>query len=217
MKNKKQIKSGHKSPGRLSFPEEIKVHPWLSMLIDAYYIVDKGIAEAVRLEERKGRKLACRRGCSHCCKTHNTIPVYPLELVGLSWYATEKLTGPREILKKQLRDYRENNPCSFLIDGVCSVHPLRPVSCRQFNVFNQPCAEGEDPFYTRREDVLTPIRNYVDRAFFIMLPFYGVESESERWKIIESNSVHQFVKLMQTCNWKSLADKMEEFDKKDSA
>lgn len=216
MKNKKQIKSGHKNPVRLSFPEDIAVHPWLSMLIDAYYIVDKGIAEAVRLEERKGRKLACRRGCYHCCKTHNTIPVYPLELVGLSWYVTEKLSGPRELLKKQLRDYRENDPCPFLVNGVCSVHLVRPVSCRQFNVFNQPCAEGEDPFYTRREDVLTPIRNYVDRAFFIMLPFYGVKSESGRWKIIESNSVHQFVKLMQTCNWKSLADKMEEFDRKNS-
>jgi len=95
---------------------------------------------------------------------------------------------------------------------VCSVHPMRPISCRQFNVFGTPCAEGEDPYYTRREDVLSPIRKYVDRAFFIMLPFYGIQREAQRWKIIESGAVHQVVKLMQTCNWRSLAEKMDEFD-----
>jgi len=184
------------------------------MLLDAYCMVDKGIAEAVRVETRKGRKLACGRGCSSCCKTHQTIPVYPLELVGLSWYVIEKMTGPdRDILKKQLRNYQENGPCPFVIDGACSVHPMRPVACRQFNVFDKPCDEGEDPYYTRRGDVLIPIKKYVDHAFFIMLPFYGVINESERWKIIESGAVHQIVKLMQTSNWKSLAEKMEEFEK----
>ncbi|MBS1233386.1 MAG: hypothetical protein H6R42_1040, partial [Nitrospirae bacterium] len=149
-------------------------------------------------------------GCWNCCKTHQTIPVYPLELVGLSWYVTEKITGPeREIIKTQLRSYKENDPCPFLVNGGCSVHPMRPVSCRQFNVFGTPCAEGEDPYYTRREDVLSPIKKYTDRAFFIMLPFYGLKDENERWKIIESGAVHQVVKLMQTCKWKSLADKMD--------
>jgi hypothetical protein len=76
-----------------------------------------------------------------------------------------------------------------------------------------PCAEGEDPYYTRREDVLSPIRKYTDRAFFIMLPFYGVEDEKKRWKIIESGTVHHVVRLMQTCNWRSLAEKIEEFDR----
>ena len=201
--------------GRLNFASDEKVHPWLSMLLEAYYLADKGIAEALKAEARKGRRPACAKGCSHCCKTHQTIPVYPIELVGLSWYVTEKINGPeRGVIKTQLNNYEENDPCPFLVEGACSVHPLRPVSCRQFNVFNKPCAEGEDPYYTRREDVLTPIRKYTDRAFFIILPFYGIRSEAERWKIIESGAVHHVVKLMQTCNWKSLAEKMEEFDSK---
>lgn len=209
----KHKSAGYYQPKRLSFPADQKVHPWLSMLLDAYYVVDKGIDEAVKMELKKGRKLACSKGCSSCCKTHQTIPVYPLELVGLSWYVTEKVKGPeRGIIKNQLRNYQENCPCPFLVEGACAVHPMRPVSCRQFNVFGKPCAEGEDPYYTRREDVLSPIKKYTDRAFFIMLSFYGVENETERWKIIESGAVHQVVKLMQTCNWKSLADKMEEFD-----
>jgi Fe-S-cluster containining protein len=214
MKDKKLKKGGSYKQKRLSFPSDENKHPWLPLLLDACFIVDKGIDEAVRTAFKKGRKLACSKGCSNCCKTHQTIPVYPLELVGLSWYVTEKITGPeRDIIKTQLRNYKENDPCPFLVNGACSVHPMRPVACRQFNVFGTPCAEGEDPYYTRREDVLSPIKQYTDRAFFIMLPFYGVEDENERWRIIESGAVHQVVKLMQTCNWKSLSDKMEEFER----
>jgi Fe-S-cluster containining protein len=216
MKIKSKSFYGYNYPQRLSFREDEAIHPWLSMLLDAYCIIDKGISEAIKTELKKGRRLACGKGCSHCCKTHQTIPVYPLELVGLSWYVIEKITGPeREIIKAHLRDYKENDPCPFLVDGACSVHPMRPAACRQFNVFDTPCAEGEDPYYTRRESVLSPFKKYIDRAFFIMLPFYGVEHEEERTKLIESGAVHQLVKLLQTCNWKSLAEKMDEYDKRD--
>jgi hypothetical protein len=215
MRVTKGTNAGYSKPKRLSFSVDDAVHPWLSILLDAYYIVDKGIAEAIRIEEKRGKKLACGKGCSSCCKTHETIPVYPLELVGLSWYITEKIFGPgREVLKQPLKYHKENDPCPLLVDGICSVHPMRPISCRQFNVFGKPCAESEDPYYTRREDVLTPIKKYTDYAFFTMLPFYGVEKESDRWKIIERRAVHQMVKLIQTCNWKSLAGKMEDFDRR---
>jgi Fe-S-cluster containining protein len=218
MKDKKQSRTGYYQIKRQHFPVDEKKHPWLGMLLDAYCVVDKGVSEAVKMELKKGRKLACTKGCSHCCKTHQTIPVYPLELVGLSWYVTEKLKGTaRKIVRMQLEKYKENDPCPFLVDGACSVHPMRPVSCRQFNVFDTPCSEGEDPYYTRRIDVLSPIKNYRDRAFFIMLPFYGVEDEKERWRIIESDLVHQVVQLMQTCNWKSLAARMAEFERGSSA
>jgi Fe-S-cluster containining protein len=214
MSNKRTKTSDYHQPKRLGFKDDEAVHKWLPMLLDAYYIVDKGIAEAVRRESGKGKRLACRKGCSTCCNTHTTIPVYPLELVGISWYVVEKTAGPaRGSIKDMLAGYKEGDPCPFLSDGACSVHPMRPVSCRQFMVFGTPCDKGEDPYYTRREDVLTPIRKYTDRAFFLMLPFYGVEGEQERWKIIEAGAVHQVVKLLQSCNWKSLAEKMEEFDR----
>jgi Fe-S-cluster containining protein len=217
MKDKKQKKSGSSRQRRLSFHADEKKHPWLPLLLDAYFIVDKGVDEAIREAFHKGRKLACGKGCSNCCTTHQTIPVYPLELVGLSWYVTEKISGPvRDIVKMNLSRHREGDPCPFLVNGSCNVHPMRPISCRQFNVFDTPCAAGEDPYYTRRQDVLSPIKKYTDRAFFSMLPFYGVEDEKKRWKIIESGAVHQVVKLMQSCNWKSLAEKMEEFERIDS-
>lgn len=216
MADTKGMNTGYLRPSKLSFPVDDAVHSWLSMLLNAYHIVDKGVAEAIKKEKkRRNRKLACSKWCSSCCRTHQTIPVYPLELVGISWYATEKIIGPeREVLKNQLRSYKEGDPCPFLLQGSCLVHPMRPISCRQFIVFVKPCAEGEDPYYSRPEDVLPPIKKYVDQAFFIMLPFYGVKDESERLKVIQSRAVHKLVKLMQTCNWKSLADRMDDFDSK---
>lgn len=206
--------SGYLIPARLSFPDDEKVYDWLALLLDAYCIVDKGVAEAIQKETKKQRTLACGRGCSSCCKTHQTIPVYPLELVGISWYATEKLSGKdREELKNQLRSHKKDDPCPFLMNGVCIIHPMRPIACRQFNVFDEPCADNEDPYYTRLKDVLPPVKQYVDRAFFIMLPFYGVNDESERQRLIQRGSVHKLVKLIQTCNWKTLADRMDDFDR----
>ncbi|MBI5409642.1 MAG: YkgJ family cysteine cluster protein [Nitrospirae bacterium] len=213
--SKSKINTGTSKAKRLSFPDDEKKHSWLGLLLDAYFIVDKGIAKAIEEEKKKGRKLACAQGCSSCCRTHKDIPVYPLELICISWYATGKVTGAvREALKKQLEGYKKNGPCPFLIEGACSIHPMRPMACRQFNVFGKPCEEGEDPFYSRREDVMNPVKKHVDQAFYIMLPFYGIEKESERIKVVESGSFHKLVKDLHACNWKTLAKTMLEFDVK---
>lgn len=211
----KKVDTGYDAPARLFFPNDETAQAWLSLLLDAYHLVDEGVAKAVAQEEKRGKMLACARGCSSCCRTHKTIPVYPLELVGMTWYATEKITAPeRKTLKRQLENHEDADACPFLVDGVCSVHPMRPIACRQFNVFNTPCAEGEDPYYTRRHDVLTPIKKYVNDAFFIMLPFYGMEGKLQRRKAIDSGAVHKLARPMRSCNWTSLAEKMDAFDRK---
>ena len=213
MPKKKKKRSSAERVKRLSFPEDEKNHPWLKLLLDACYILDKGIANAIESEQRKGRRLACGKGCSSCCAQAD-IPVYPLEIAGISWYATEKISGSmRDILRRQLEGFKKNDHCSFLIDGACSIHPVRPMACRQFNIFGKPCEEGEDPYYTRREDVMAPVKRHVDQAFFIMLPFYGVEKESERTRIVETGAFHKMAKEFHACKWKDLVEKMERFDK----
>ncbi len=202
------------SPERATFPDDEASHPWLPILLDAYHIIDEGIAKAIEIQGSDAKKPACSKGCSNCCEVLKSIPVYPLELVGISWYVIEKLSGQlREALKKQLMDYREESRCPFLINKTCVVYDLRPISCRQFIVFGRPCDEGEDPYYSRKNDVLMPIKEYLDDAIFIMLPFYGVTDESDRREIIKSSAINKFVRVIQSCNWKSLADKMDEFDK----
>ena len=37
----------NRSPVRLSFPEDEKLRPWLPLLLDAFAIIDKGVAAAL--------------------------------------------------------------------------------------------------------------------------------------------------------------------------
>ena len=206
--------SSYKKCERISFPEEETKYNWLSMLLDAYYVIDVGIKEAI---EKESREVACYDGCSECCFTHNTIPVYPLELVGISWYANEKVISQRDLLINNLRDYQKDSPCPFLIEGSCIIHPLRPTACRQFIVYNKPCDKGEDPYYSRRDEVLTPLDSYLHKAFHIMLPFYGITGELEKQKAIEEGILHKHITLIQECNWQSLSNKMESVDGKENS
>ncbi|HEX8949760.1 MAG TPA: YkgJ family cysteine cluster protein [Dissulfurispiraceae bacterium] len=203
-----------KPPARLHFPDAEQKLPWLAMLLEAYAVIDKGVAFAAGKHEKKHRtKLACAKGCSNCCRTHKDIPLYPLEMVGLYWFAIEKLERPaRDILKNRLLAHCKDDPCPFLIEGSCSVHPLRPVACRQFNVFGAACAEGEDPYYTRRGDVLTPDRDYTGRAFSIMLPFYGISDATAKKRAIKGGLIHTQARELHACNWKELARRMDDFD-----
>ncbi len=202
-----------KSPRtRRRFGEEEKL-PWLSTLLDAYEIIDKGVGVAIEDEKRRRKgRLACRKGCDNCCRTHKDIPVYPHEMVGIYWFVTEKTAGTvREIIKRQLSMCSERGACPFLADGSCSIHPLRPAACRQFNVFNVSCAEGEDPYHTRREDVLTPIQGYVNRAFSIMLQFYRIAEGADEGMAVQ-NIIHTQAVNLQTYDWKKLVNLMGEFD-----
>ena len=199
--------------GRLSFPQDEQRQPWLAPLLEAYRIVDEGVAEGIARAARQGRHLACAKGCAACCRSHLTIPVYPLELVGIYWYATERLEEPvRSRLKAQLRAHVSGAPCPFLVDEACSVHPLRPMACRQFNVFDRVCVEGEDAFHTRPQDVLVPDRRRVDAAFFELLPFYGVKGTRERRDALKKGLQHALAKVLQEQDWAKLAGRIEERD-----
>ncbi len=224
----KSIKKAFKKSARqrLTFPQDEARLPWLPLLLEAYAVIDAGVLHAVSdLEKGKGQKqknrLACKKGCAHCCRTHTDIPFYPLELTGLYWFCMEKMEpAAREALKERLRNddiARETegkNACVFLEGGSCSVHPVRPVACRQFNVLGKkPCGPGEDPFFTRRGDVLTPIREYMDRAFFIMMPFYGIHGEAQREKAVkEGLLLHTQAMNLPKYNWRELLKLMEGFD-----
>lgn len=197
---------------RPKFPDDESRFPWLSLLFDAYAIIDEGVSLAVGKGEKGLRlKLACRKGCTNCCRLQD-IPVYQLELSGIYWYASAKMEPRmRETLMSNLTV--KGSGCPFLMEGACSIYPVRPVACRQFNVFGKPCAEGEDPYYTRRHDVLTPIESYTDRAFSVMLSFYGfresdIRDEFYRHLAIkevihtraESLLGHDWSKLLETIN-----------------
>jgi len=202
MKKPRQKTSGGLSR-RLHFPEDEKRIPWLSRLLDAFAVVDTGVAIALRDAEKKEKKKpACSKGCDVCCRQKD-IPLYPHELVGIYWFVSEKLSLPeRDVVKRQLSDHSSGLPCPFLVDGTCSVHPVRPIACRQYNVFTTPCAPGEDPYYTRRTDVLVPITDYTDRAFAAVLPFYQLEKELDTARAVKL--IRGQIMNLQEYDWKKL-------------
>lgn len=199
---------------RAVFPEAEASLAWLGLLLDAYSVVDEGVESAMEQQGRaKGRILACKKGCSNCCRIHAAVPIYPLEMAGMAWYCTEQVHGSRRaVLAAQLESFEEGKSCPFLVDDVCAIHPLRPMACRQFNVFDKPCEENEDPYYTRRDDVLTPLEAYTNAAFRVTLPFYGITSEWDKDIVIAENHIHRQVRVLQQCNWRELAKKMRAFD-----
>ncbi|MCG6553208.1 MAG: YkgJ family cysteine cluster protein [Candidatus Magnetominusculus sp. LBB02] len=203
-----------KPPWRLRYPECEQRLPWLSMLLESYAIFDKGIAHAIKKEIKKHKlRLACMNNCDNCCRTHADIPVYPHEMPGIYWYVAEQMDSSlRTALRGRIISPAADSSCLFLINSSCAVHPVRPAACRQFNVFNRQCAEGEDPFFTRRKDVLTPDKQNTDKAFYAVLPFYGITSEAEKNKAIKTQIIHTQAKNLKSLKWQALLKAMDDFD-----
>jgi Fe-S-cluster containining protein len=199
----------HSEQPRLTFAEDEARLPWLSLLLSMYHTTDRGVAQGIRQLERQGRTLACARACAACCRSHADIPVYPLELTGIAWFATEQLRGElREKLRRQLAQHKANPSCPFLVDEACSIHPLRPMACRHFNVFDRACAEGEDAFHTRRDDVLTPVALHKNKALAMMLRHHQVPTENERNACVANGSVHSLAQSLREVRWENLARRM---------
>ena len=206
-KSKKQ--SGPGLSRRLHFPEDERRLPWLTLLLDAYAIADTGVAVAIRSRLKKeGKELACGKGCGSCCVHQTDLPLYPHEIVGIYWYATEKLTGlARERLKDRLLSVTAASGCPFLIDESCVIHAMRPVGCRQFNVFSSRCAAGEDPYFTRRGDVLQPDQEYLDRVFSAVITFYNMKREGDASDAIRT--IRGQIMNLLSFDWSKLSALME--------
>jgi hypothetical protein len=84
---------------------------------------------------------------------------------------------------------------------------MRPAGCRQFNVFTSPCAPGEDPYFTRREDVLDPLPEYLDRVFAAVLPFYNLQTGGDTAGAVKT--VRSQIMNLLSFDWSKLAGIME--------
>lgn len=199
---------------RAFFPEHEALYPWLSTLLDALAVIDRGIQETLDNEEHRPRRdVACDRGCHACCVAQ-MIPVSPLEISGLSWYATEMLQGEQRNHVKRLLVKTRHKGCRFLHQGACAVYPLRPIACRQFIVYGTPCAAAEDVFVTRNEDVFKPNPEYKRRADAIMLPHYGFKSREMIDQALQEQHIRKASQLLFACDWKALYRRMAARDKR---
>jgi Fe-S-cluster containining protein len=197
--------------------DEVRL-PWLGILLNMQRLTNEGVAQGIATGEAAGRKLACGRGCATCCRTHADIPVYPLELMGIYWFVVEKLAGEtRQRVRAQLENHKQLDGCPFLLDEACAIHPVRPMACRLFNVFDTVCAPGEDAFHTRPADVLPPPEAAKREALMVMLEYHQVESDKDRATVVDSGAVHQLAKNLRELPWENLALRMQAFDQRQSA
>jgi Fe-S-cluster containining protein len=111
-----------------------------------------GIAGIERVSPPE-KPLACKKGCAHCC--HLTVLTDGTTVLRIAAYVRETF-GPAErmLLDMRLIAYEDKVekmtqsqrslarlPCPLLVDGVCSVHPVRPLVCRAFNSYSAEVCE----------------------------------------------------------------------------
>ena len=147
--------------------------PGMSLLLDAFALVDCGVAESIALQ---GEPSACGPDCCQCCI--QPIPATPLEILALRLYAELELPpARREALKATFALFHGKratlgDACPFLLEKSCGVYPVRPIACRRYVVFGQPCKAGEDAIQTRPADVLHPRQDTMQAALRLTLPWY---------------------------------------------
>ena len=99
--------------------------PGMSLLLDAFALVDCGVAESIA---SRGEQPACGPGCCHCCT--QPIPLTPLEILALRLFVELELPADkRDKLKAAFASFHGKratlgDTCPFLLGGV-----LRRVSC----------------------------------------------------------------------------------------
>lgn len=173
--------------------------PWLTALIEAGSIIDHGVDRAVALS---GRVPACHAGCHACCS--QPIPVSTIEIQGLRWFALSHLSGDLAKRVGEALTMQRQAPCPFLMDGACAVYPMRPLACREYIVFSQPCRLGERPEQTRPHDVLPLARTAQLQAFTVLLPFYGVRGGAARDEALQNRLVLRDTRVLQQLDWQGL-------------
>lgn len=208
-KSSKRLAKQLRSSQRVQYPDDEARHPWLSILLDAYHVIDVGVSIELEQEEEKRRvRVTCRKGCSNCCLRPN-VPMTPLEELGISWFVTEKLQGDvREAIRKQLLIHRDTLQCPFLIDSLCSIYPVRPVACRIFFVFGKQCQPGEHLELTRPNDIWTHSRDLGRRVAMTVLPFYGITGKRNKIQAFEDGYIASISRPMHEYPWEKLGRKM---------
>lgn len=202
--------------GRKRYKDEAR-YPWLSPLLDTYHYLDTAFAQYIREDQRRqNQTIACKKGCCECCKAHS-IPINLFEIQGISWYVMEELKGPlRDEIKKQLKIAKERKDCPFLVNGICSIYPMRPIACRTFFVYGKPCFPGEDVIKTRPSDLLGPNKEIGKQSAYIMLPLFGITDYDEQNKAFESGFIADQSRLMHTLDWNAMSVAIEMYDSKTS-
>lgn len=152
--------------------------PEENFLNGVYSSVDAATScELDRLRSEDGIIPSCSSGCCHCCRYHiltniveaQTLAQYirrelsaeqiaDLRLRTRQWHEWDNAQPgrPSAILDAQtdISDYE--HCCPLVVNGACSVYPVRPVVCRAHFVSSSPrsCCAANDPGSTEAAPVV---------------------------------------------------------------
>lgn len=120
-------------------------------------LVNEVVASAEQRSEASGAAISCRKGCGACCRqlvpiSHTegerlltlveALPADRREALAERFATAEMALGDLTLLERGARSERELSlayfarqlPCPFLEDESCSIHPERPLVCREYLV-----------------------------------------------------------------------------------
>lgn len=154
----------------------------------------QGLVNAVVAAAEAGKAISCRKGCGACCR--QLVPISRTEAERLletvaalpagrratlenRFAAAEAALAAADLKERKGRPDRELStayfalgiPCPFLEDESCSIHPDRPLVCREYLVTSPadlcagPAQEGVTP---------VPVPK-------VSLAARGLQDESEDW------------------------------------
>jgi Fe-S-cluster containining protein len=166
---------------------DIPITPQERFVNGVYASVDEAVAyELDRLRREDGIIPTCKLGCCHCCRYHILIDI--AEAHALARYIKRELSASQindlRIRTEQWHAWDNSRPgryplpnideqtdfsnydhyCPLLVNGACSVYPVRPVVCRTHFVRSHPlsCRAANDPEST--EDAPVALTSVVTAA-----------------------------------------------------
>ncbi len=181
--------------------------PSLAILRDALRILDEGLGQEVAAEEqRRGVRVGCHAGCTACCES--SVRVRTIEIEGIAWYAATQLDEDtwRRVAARLSRP--DDGVCPFLLDGQCSVRPLRPVACRSFFVFGEPCRSGERLYELRAGDVFDRSEALFERVVLRLLddPSFEPAADEDPAPAHRTGAFYRKARRLRQVDWVAAVD-----------
>lgn len=154
----------------------------------------QGLVNAVVEAAEMGKSISCRKGCGACCRqlvpvsrtegerllhVVETMPAARREALMTRFAAAETAIDAAGLKERQGRSDRELStayfalgvPCPFLEDESCSIHPERPLVCREYLV-TSPAELCAGP----KQEGVTPVA--VPK---VSLAARGMQDEKDEW------------------------------------
>jgi len=165
---------------------DMPIAPEENFVNGVYSSVDAATScELDRLRSEDGIVASCKSGCCHCCRYHiltniaeaQTLAQYvkrelsaeqidDLRLRTRQWHEWDNSRpgSPAVIIDEQTDLSRYQHCCPLVVNGSCSVYPVRPVVCRAHFVSSSPrsCCAANDPDST--EDAPVVLKSVVTAA-----------------------------------------------------